>query len=40
VISLAALFTAAGLTLTAIALSCMTNSALRSIGAARAETAC
>jgi predicted MFS family arabinose efflux permease len=40
VISLATLFTAAGLTLTAIALSCMTNSALRSIGAARAETAC
>lgn len=37
VISLATLFTAAGLTLTAIALSCMTNPALRSIGAARAE---
>ncbi|HEV2681586.1 MAG TPA: MFS transporter, partial [Rhodanobacter sp.] len=37
VISLATLFTAAGLTLTAIALSCMTNSALRSIGVARAE---
>lgn len=39
VISLATLFTAAGLTLTAIALSCMTNPALRSIGAARAEAA-
>jgi len=39
VISLATLFTAAGLTLTAIALSCMTSAALRSIGAARAEAA-
>ncbi|MFC5436068.1 MFS transporter [Rhodanobacter umsongensis] len=38
-ISLATMFTAAGLTLTAIALSCMTNPALRSIGVARAETA-
>ncbi|MBQ4856108.1 MFS transporter [Rhodanobacter sp. B2A1Ga4] len=39
VISLATLFTGAGLTLTAIALSCMTSSSLRSIGATRAETA-
>jgi predicted MFS family arabinose efflux permease len=39
VISLATLFTAAGLTLTAIALSCMASPALRSIGAARAEAA-
>jgi hypothetical protein len=39
VVSLTALFTGAGLTLTVIALSCMTSPALRSIGAARAETA-
>jgi predicted MFS family arabinose efflux permease len=39
VISLATLFTAAGLALTAIALSCVTSSSLRSIGAARAEGA-
>ncbi|MFC5581388.1 MFS transporter [Rhodanobacter terrae] len=39
VVSLATLFTAAGLTLTLIALSCMTNPALRSIGAARAAEA-
>ena len=39
VISLPALFAGAGLLLTAIALSCMGNPALRSIGAARAETA-
>jgi len=39
VVSLTALFTGAGLTLTVIALSCMSNPALRSIGAARVETA-
>ena len=39
VISLTALFTGAGLTLTVIALSCMTSPALRSIGVARTETA-
>jgi MFS family permease len=39
VVSLTALFTGAGLTLTAIALSCMTSPALRSIGAAGTETA-
>jgi MFS family permease len=39
VISLATLFTVAGLTLTAIALSCMTHPALRGIGAARTEAA-
>ena len=37
VISLPALFTGAGLLLTAIALSCMSNPALRSIGAVRVE---
>jgi MFS family permease len=37
VISLATLFTGAGLALTLIALSCMTSPALRSIGAARVE---
>jgi hypothetical protein len=35
VVSLATLFTAAGLTLSAIALTCMTSPALRSIGTAR-----
>ncbi|OOG60555.1 MFS transporter [Rhodanobacter sp. B05] len=39
VISLTSLFAGAGLLLTAIALSCMGNPALRSIGAARAEAA-
>ena len=39
VISLPALFTGAGLLLSAIALSCMSSPALRSIGAARAEPA-
>lgn len=39
VISLTSLFAGAGLLLTAIALSCMTSPALRSIGAARAEAA-
>lgn len=39
VVSLATLFTAAGLTLSAIALACMTSPALRSIGAARPATA-
>lgn len=39
VVSLATLFTAAGLTLSAIALACMTNPALRSIGAARSGPA-
>ncbi len=39
VISLPALFVGAGLLLTAIALSCMSSPALRSIGAARAEAA-
>jgi hypothetical protein len=39
VISLPALFVGAGLLLTAIALSCMTSGALRSIGAARVEAA-
>jgi len=38
VISLPALFVGAGLTLTAIALCCMTSPALRSIGAARPTT--
>jgi MFS family permease len=38
VISLSTLFTGAGLTLSVIALSCMTSPALRSIGAARVET--
>jgi hypothetical protein len=39
VISLTGLFAGAGLLLTAIALSCMSNPALRSIGAARVEAA-
>ena len=39
VISLPALFTGAGLLLTAIALSCMCSPALRSIGAGRVEAA-
>ncbi|KZC42391.1 UNVERIFIED_ORG: MFS transporter, partial [Rhodanobacter sp. FW104-R5] len=39
VVSLATLFTAAGLTLSAIALACMTSPALRSIGAARPAAA-
>jgi MFS family permease len=39
IFSLTALFTGAGLTLTVIALSCMTSPALRSIGAASTETA-
>ena len=39
VISLTALFTGAGMTLTVIALSCMTSPALRSIGAVRADMA-
>jgi MFS family permease len=38
VISLSTLFTGAGLTLSVIALSCMTSPALRSIGAAQMET--
>jgi MFS family permease len=38
-VSLATLFTAAGLMLSAIALACMTSPALRSIGAARPEAA-
>jgi len=39
VVSLPALFIGAGITLTVIALSCMSNPALRSIGKARATVA-